>query len=56
MLSLVSGGLLFISAGLSSIVSVGCAIAGLIYSRKGKQKVDARGDAQERAASPRRAS
>jgi hypothetical protein len=40
-LSLVSGGLLIFSLGLSSIVSVACAAAGLIYSRKGKQKVDA---------------
>jgi hypothetical protein len=40
-LSLVAGGLLLFSGGLSSIVSVGCAIAGIIYSRKGKQKVDA---------------
>ena len=39
-LSLVSGSLLFISFGVSSIVSVGCAIAGIIYSRKGKQKVE----------------
>ena len=40
-LSLVAGALLFLSAGLSSLVSVGCAIAGIVYSRKGKQKVDA---------------
>ena len=40
-LSLVAGGLLLISAGLSSIVSIGCAVAGMIYSRKGKQKVAA---------------
>jgi hypothetical protein len=40
-LSLVAGGLLLFSGGLSSIVSIGCAIAGIIYSRKGKQKVDA---------------
>jgi hypothetical protein len=40
-LGLVSGGLLLISAGLSSLISVGCAIAGMIYSRKGKQKVAA---------------
>ena len=40
-LSLVAGGLLVLSGGLSSIVSVGCAIAGIIYSRKGKAKVDA---------------
>ncbi|MGH2824070.1 MAG: hypothetical protein ACRDLY_13810, partial [Thermoleophilaceae bacterium] len=35
-LSLVSGGLLVISIGLSSIVSVACAILGLVYSRRGK--------------------
>ena len=40
-LSLVAGGLLFFSGGLSSIVSIGCAIAGIVYSRKGKRKVDA---------------
>jgi hypothetical protein len=40
-LSLVAGGLLIFSLGLSSIVSLGCAVAGLIYSRKGKQKVEA---------------
>jgi hypothetical protein len=40
-LALIAGGLLFVSAGLSSLISVGCAIAGLIYSRKGKQKVAA---------------
>jgi hypothetical protein len=40
-LSLVAGGLLLISAGLSSIVSVGCAVAGMIYSRKGKRKIEA---------------
>jgi hypothetical protein len=40
-LSLVAGGLLLISAGLSSIVSVGCAIAGMVLSRKGVQRVDA---------------
>ena len=38
-LSLVAGALLFLSAGLSSLVSVGCAIAGIVYSRKGKKKV-----------------
>jgi hypothetical protein len=38
-LSLIAGGLLFLSAGLSSLLSVACAIAGIIYSRKGKQKV-----------------
>ena len=40
-LSLVSVGLLVISAGLSTIVSLGCAIAGIVYSRNGKKKVDA---------------
>jgi hypothetical protein len=39
-LSLVAGGLLLFSAGLSSFISVGCAVAGMIYSRKGKRKVD----------------
>jgi hypothetical protein len=38
-LALVGGGLLFVSAGLSSLVSVGLAIAGIVYSRKGKKKV-----------------
>jgi hypothetical protein len=40
-LSLVAGGLLLFSAGLSSFISLGCAVAGLIYSRKGKRKVEA---------------
>jgi hypothetical protein len=40
-LSLTAIGLLVISAGLSTIVSVGCAIAGIICSRNGKRKVDA---------------
>jgi hypothetical protein len=39
-LALVGGGLLFLSAGLSTVISLGCAVAGIIYSRKGKQKVD----------------
>jgi len=39
-LSLVGGGLLLFSAGLSTIVSLGCSIAGIVYSRKGKNKVD----------------
>ena len=39
--SLVALGLLVISAGLSTIVSIGCAIAGIICSRNGKRKVDA---------------
>jgi hypothetical protein len=40
-LSLVAIGLLVISFGLSSIVSLGCGIAGVICSRNGKRKVDA---------------
>jgi hypothetical protein len=40
-LSIVSLGLLIISAGLSTIISIGCAIAGIICSRNGKRKVDA---------------
>ena len=39
--SLVSLGLLVISAGLSTIVSIGCAIVGIVCSRNGKKKVDA---------------
>ena len=39
-LSIVAGALLFVSAGLSSLISVGCAIAGIVYSRKGKRKVE----------------
>jgi hypothetical protein len=39
-LSLVSGGLLVITLGLSSIVSLACAILGLVYSRRGKRKVE----------------
>jgi hypothetical protein len=39
--SLVSGGLLIISGGFSSIISIACAIVGIVYSRKGKRKVDA---------------
>ncbi len=39
--SLVAVGLLVISAGLSTIVSIGCAIVGIICSRNGKKKVDA---------------
>jgi hypothetical protein len=38
-LSVVSGGLLVITVGLSSIVSLACAILGMIYSAKGKRKV-----------------
>jgi hypothetical protein len=40
-LSLVGIGLLVISFGLSTIVSLGCAIAAVICSRNGKRKVDA---------------
>jgi hypothetical protein len=39
--SLVSGGLLVISGGLSSIISIACAIVGIVYSRNGKRKVAA---------------
>jgi hypothetical protein len=38
--SLVAVGLLVISFGLSTIVSLGCAITGIVLSRKGKRKVD----------------
>jgi hypothetical protein len=40
-LSLVGGGLLLVSAGLSSIVSVGLSIAGMILGRQGVKRVDA---------------
>ena len=40
-LSIVAGGLLVLSFGLSSLVSLGCAIAGIVLSRKGKQAVAA---------------
>jgi hypothetical protein len=40
-LSLVSGSLLIISGGFSTIISIACAIVGIVYSRKGKKKVDA---------------
>jgi hypothetical protein len=39
-LSIVSIALLFLSAGLSSLISVGCSIFGIVYSRKGKKKVE----------------
>ena len=39
--SLVGLGLLVISFGLSSIVSLGCSIAGVVCWRNGKRKVDA---------------
>jgi hypothetical protein len=45
-LSLVSAGLLFVSGGISSIVSIGCSIAAIIYARKGKAKVE-RGETQK---------
>jgi hypothetical protein len=38
--SLIGVGLLVISFGLSSIVSLGCSITGVICSRNGKRKVD----------------
>jgi len=47
-LSVVSGGLLVITLGLSSIVSLVCAIFGLVYSRKGKRKVE-RGETSKHA-------
>jgi hypothetical protein len=40
-LSIVSISLLVLSAGLSTLVSLGCAIFGIVYSRKGKRKVQA---------------
>jgi hypothetical protein len=40
-LSLVAGGLLVLSFGVSSIVSIACAAFGIVYSRKGRTKVDA---------------
>jgi hypothetical protein len=39
-LSIVSVSLLFLSAGLSSVISVGSSIFGIVYSRKGKKKVE----------------
>ena len=39
--SLVAVGLLVISFGLSTIVSLGCAITGVVLSRNGKRRVDA---------------
>lgn len=39
-LSLVAAGLLLISVGLSSIVSIVCAGLGIFYSRKGRQRVE----------------
>jgi hypothetical protein len=40
-LSMVAAGLWLFSAGLSSIVSIVCAILGVVYGRRGKQKVEA---------------
>jgi hypothetical protein len=40
-LALVSGGLLLVSVGVSSLLSLGLAIFGLVYSRKGQRKVQA---------------
>ena len=45
-LSLVSAGLLFLSGGVSSFVSIGCSVAGIVLSRKGKAKVE-RGETQK---------
>jgi hypothetical protein len=45
-LSLVSVGLLLVTGGLSSIISIGCAIAGIVLSRQGRQKVE-RGETQK---------
>jgi hypothetical protein len=39
-LSIVSVSLLILSAGLSSVISLGCSIFGIVYSRKGKKKVE----------------
>ena len=40
MLSVVGGALLFLSFGMSSLVSLGCGIAGIVYSRRGRKRVD----------------
>jgi len=40
-LALVSGGLLLVTLGASSIISVACAIFGLVYSRRGRRRVQA---------------
>jgi hypothetical protein len=47
-LSIVSVALIFLSAGLSSVISVGCSIFGIVYSRKGKKKVE-RGETTKNA-------
>jgi hypothetical protein len=38
--SLIALGLLVMSLGLSTVVSLGCAIAGIVCSRNGKRRVD----------------
>ena len=40
MLSLVGGGLLIVTGGLSSIVSIVCSAFGIVQSRKGKKRVE----------------
>jgi hypothetical protein len=47
-LSVVSTGLIVLTFGLSSIVSLTCAIFGMVYSRRGKQKVE-RGETTKHA-------
>jgi len=47
-LSMVAAGLLLLSAGLSSIISIVCAGLGIYYSQKGKQRV-ARGETPKHA-------
>lgn len=47
-LAMVGGGLLVLSGSLSTIVSLGLSIAGIIYSRKGKAAVDAGKTAKQR--------
>ena len=49
-LSMVGGGLLFFFAGLSTILSLGLVDRGIVYSRKGREKVDRGRD--EQAAGP----
>jgi hypothetical protein len=39
-LALVAGGLLLLSGGLSSILSLGLAVAGIVYARRGKRKIE----------------
>ena len=39
-LAMVAAGLWLFTAGLSSIISIGLAIAGIVYSRRGKKKVE----------------